>query len=157
MRDSVNSEQLAVKERPILFSTEMVQAILDGRKTETRRAVTSANTVGFTLKKELMDFTRIFANNPFGVKVKHKRDGSVNSDTLWRGQCKWQEGDLLYVRETWARGCKEADPYCHCDTKELQKENHFYVYKADTPDAKYPLDWDDASRNGIIQMGLSLC
>ena len=113
-----------MNERPILFSMEMVQAILDERKTQTRRVIKPQP------EYELNRGDRFYTTE--GIP-------------MYEFTCPYgKPGDLLYVRETWARGCKEADPYCHCDTDELQKENHYYVYKADTPDAKYPLDWDDA-------------
>lgn len=87
------------KELPILYSTDMVNAVIEGRKTQTRRVVTANNTVGFVIKKKLLDFSTIYLNGILGVKVKE-----LATDALWRGECKWQPGDLLYVRETFAWG-----------------------------------------------------
>ena len=121
-----------MRERPIIFTTEMVQAILDGRKTQTRRVIKPYPEI---VTGDMLSQYRWYAANhgDFCGDVERELKPPYG-----------YPGCLLYVRETWARGCKEADPYCHCDTDELQKENHYYVYKADTPDAKYPLDWDDA-------------
>ena len=83
------------KERPILFSTDMVRAILDDRKTVTRRIISAGTTAGFAVKKKSLDFSQIYGNGIFGVKVAGE-DG-----TLWRGQCRYQPRDYLYVKETW--------------------------------------------------------
>lgn len=76
------------KERPILFSGPMVRAILEGRKTQTRRIVKSKGT----------------------WDVLHNPD----SDRVWPGaedECgDWQDfecpygnvGDVLWIREAWA-------------------------------------------------------
>lgn len=82
--------------KPILFNTEMVQAILDGRKSCTRRLVKPqpdekhAFPLGFVIdsteKKKVGCFE--FGINEYG--------GSM--------QCAkppYQPGDILYVRETW--------------------------------------------------------
>lgn len=77
-----------MKERPILFSTEMVQSILEGRKTMTRRI----------LKDPL----------PIGVHWWQVSDGEliyriVDSKTV-QTHCKCpygQPGDQLWVREKW--------------------------------------------------------
>ncbi|KDD65352.1 hypothetical protein V466_29280 [Pseudomonas mandelii PD30] len=100
-----------VKERPILFSTPMVRAILEGLKTVTRRAVNPQPVLtegsGFSWKGHL-----------FG-------SGSNNRETsrnFSRHCCPYgKPGDRLWVRETWARA-GNGDPgyltyratYPHC-------------------------------------------
>jgi hypothetical protein len=82
-----------MKERPILFSAEMVRAILDGRKTQTRRVVKpqpdsrfvicGTDDLGFWLEETTTDECGPTFASPYGVP-----------------------GDRLWVRETWAiRDC----------------------------------------------------
>jgi uncharacterized protein YqfB (UPF0267 family) len=87
-----------IKEIPILFSTPMVQAILAGRKTQTRRIIKSRHESGL-----------------FQVS-RRKSDGQIISiESLdWDERnceknitCPYgQPGDLLWVRESW-RGVKQ--------------------------------------------------
>lgn len=75
-----------MRERPILFSTEMVKAILDGRKTCTRRAIK-------------------FPNGMTGRPVGKTGDNSNPLGVMYPGGIKrppCQPGDILYVRETWS-------------------------------------------------------
>lgn len=69
---------------PILFNTEMVQAIMDGRKTVTRRI----------LKHD----TRALLNSPYC-----KTHPEVPDKQIIEKLCKspYEQGDVLYVRETW--------------------------------------------------------
>ena len=69
---------------PILFNAEMVQAILDGRKTVTRRI----------LKHD----TRALLNSPYC-----KTHPEVPDKQIIEKLCKspYEQGDVLYVRETW--------------------------------------------------------
>lgn len=81
-----------MKQLPILFSTEMVQAILDGRKTQTRRIV----------KPQPIDNTEVDGNFFEG---NHTGFVKVDGHPYWQHQfahefCKYGTGDLLYVRET---------------------------------------------------------
>lgn len=66
-------------EKPILFNTEMVQAILEGRKTCTRRV----------LKQP-------FEVHPNGFITKRK-----GNERLIPYEAPYKVGDILYVRETW--------------------------------------------------------
>lgn len=84
--------------KPILFNTEMVRAILDGRKTCTRRVIKPqpdekhTYPLGFvtdsTEKKEVGCFG--FAANEYGGSIQYVKP-----------PYRYAPGDILYVRETW--------------------------------------------------------
>lgn len=83
--------------KPILFSTEMVQAILAGRKTQTRRVCKTspeANIMGFYVKRRLWDSSIEENPNPIGHIAKFNW-GEVKS--------KYTEGDIIWVRETFQK------------------------------------------------------
>ena len=85
--------------KPILFNTEMVRAILDGRKTCTRRLVKPqpdekhTYPLGFvtdsTEKKEVGCFG--FGINEYGGSIQYAKPPYG-----------YAPGDILYVRETWS-------------------------------------------------------
>jgi len=82
-----------VKERPILFSAPMVRAILEGRKTVTRRAVKFPfidRAVGCELSGNEIGLEEIRNNCPYGVP-----------------------GQRLWVRETFACGLCTDQPYAY--------------------------------------------
>lgn len=83
----------AIKERPILFSAPMVRAILEGRKTVTRRAIKVQ--------------PHIDASGNFCVgRSNYGQDGYGRPVTkhFVNGCCPYgKPGDRLWVRETWAR------------------------------------------------------
>lgn len=82
--------------KPILFNTEMVRAILDGRKSCTRRVIKPqpygkcTYPLGFvtdsTEKKEVGCFG--FGIDEYGGSIQYAKPS-------------YQPGDILYVRETW--------------------------------------------------------
>lgn len=72
---------VSVRERPLLVSAEMVRAILDGRKTQTRRVVRNQSRA-LHLGMETPEFrASVIRRCPYG-----------------------QPGDRLWVRETWIIG-----------------------------------------------------
>lgn len=92
-----------MKEHPMLFKTEMVQAIDDNRKTQTRRIMTERNCY-HSVPFEHLDFSKIYKNGT-GIKVhaKPEYDSIYGEGTIWRVTPRIQPGDLIWVRETWRR------------------------------------------------------
>ncbi len=112
-----------MKERPIVFNTEMIQVILDDRKTQTRRVI----------KPQFL--------NPTWTGTRWVESGNDNT-VHFEIKCPYGKiGDRLWVRETWCAFVKE-----HIIDSP-------YVYKSDMRDAEseecrqeyirlgYPYQW----------------
>ena len=103
--------------KPILFNTEMVRAILDGRKTVTRRVIKPQT---------------VTSNTPDGQVVRSLDDFIASNAKDAELPCvacsPYQVGDVLYVRETFV---KADDGYHYradatSDSEQLRKD---YGYK----------------------------
>jgi hypothetical protein len=92
------------KERPIIFSTPMVHAILQGRKTQTRRVVKPQ-------PKDILIQPGVEGKPDWALCNVIPKSGVClnqygNQDWL---KCPYgQPGDLLWVRETWNKRTPEA-------------------------------------------------
>lgn len=102
--------------RPILFNRDMVQAILDGRKTVTRRLVKPqpwkdmVYKLGYCTHGDKKDIGKYgFGSCPCGGNVRYVKPP-------------FQLGDVLYVRETWN--------ICNMD---IEDNSMTFIYRADEP------------------------
>jgi hypothetical protein len=110
-----------VKERPILFSAPMVRAILEGRKTVTRR-IFKHRTV------ERSDgFVDVYSGPDIDSWIGTFRPGGMFTSPYG------EPGDRLWVRETW---CRRWD--------ETRSDWDGFYYRADGVDV---LDRDDHSKS----------
>ena len=92
--------------KSILFNTEMVQAILDGRKTVTRQVIKPHNPFRSDNYKQGSYGLWIDATTDNGDKCGHVKDYSVSpcwqTFSYYIKNCApYKVGDILYVRETW--------------------------------------------------------
>ena len=85
---------------PILFNTEMVRAILDGRKTVTRRLIKSQHLIGLLPDKCKNGTPEEFLKEKkFMFKPYCDMTDAELIETAYNPP--YQPGDILYVRETW--------------------------------------------------------
>lgn len=101
-----------MKEIPILFSGKMVQAILKGWKTQTRRVVKFPADY---------DGKSVWSNGIYGIKYSSNEfEGCVK-----RLSAKWQIGDLLWVRESSCKNNTQTGwPYMYKASEETHYVNH---------------------------------
>lgn len=82
--------------KPILFNTEMVKAILDGRKTATRRALADG---------ECFEKRHGLDRKPYKFKTgewRFDKQTAFDDYKTYTLKSPYQPGSVLYVRETWA-------------------------------------------------------
>ena len=121
--------------KPILFNTEMVRAILDGKKTQTRRIINP---------QPVRPLNYIMAGSNHGkwkqiddALAKHWKMGELpeiskeEAARLWTPPC--HGNDILWVRETWVN--LPVSPGGH-----TRLMRGVYYYKADVPDIR-PATW----------------
>ncbi|HHH1854177.1 TPA: morphogenetic protein [Yersinia enterocolitica] len=97
-----------MNEKPILFNSEMVNAILSGRKTQTRRIISEKTLHLFGVAAS--------AGECHPIELCDQRSQSYYLDFCPLGK----PGDQLWVRETWAR-------------YNIDQTSHDMAYRATTP------------------------
>lgn len=131
-----------MKERPILFSTPMVQAILDGRKTITRRIINPqpapcdhSSFIEASWRNEPTTWQCFDDSNEwYCARCGNGVDYEGNGMKCRQGKA----GDILWVRETWRKFCYVDEyGYTHFDDERIE-------YAADNPEPIYELDADGA-------------
>lgn len=112
VRASAATEAGAVRERPILFSSSMVRAILDGRKTQTRRIVKDEWAHGFARSESFGYRTRPLQRESGAADFVTFSEPYTEhaGEPVWFyswGNSRWlrcpygSPGDRLWVKETW--------------------------------------------------------
>lgn len=82
-------QEILKNSKPILFNTDMVRAILDGRKTVTRRLPSKR------IEDKWIDYEEwVTAVAPTG-------SASLTEKEFYEQYPPYHQGDILYVRETW--------------------------------------------------------
>lgn len=94
--------------KPILFNTENVRALLEGRKTVTRRVV----------KPQPLDKPMVFNDVEEGINIVCHIAGK---EVLYNYFPPYQPGDILWVRETWAKSMAGTFMY-RADDKAIMVE-----------------------------------
>lgn len=102
--------------KPILFNTEMVRAILDGRKSCTRRIVKPQQLIVMLPDKCKNGAPEEFLKEK---KLMFKPYCDMTDIELINTAYKatYQPGDILYVRETWGEGYEEGTYIYRADDK----------------------------------------
>ncbi len=120
-------------ERPILFNTDMVKAILSGQKTQTRRIVKPQPNEGYRLDRVEGKFlrTKEFKDRTPDDEYIGTVVGQINPPYLI--------GDTLWVRETWSK----IEDFKNYTDLEIDKDLE-YLYKCD----------DNGKEHSFIDVGV---
>ena len=128
------------REKPILFNTDMVRAILDGRKTVTRRVVKP--------QPVWVEQDKKYRVCPSGWWWGLDRIRAIDNNELFAQMLKveaapYNVGDILYVRETWAfNPCDKCGHACDTQAPDIYSSAEgCFIYRAnygETEDDSFP-------------------
>ena len=135
-----------MKERPIIFNGEMIRAILDGRKTQTRRPVRPQPQLDES-RYEHGFWMRDYDVPEDWVYMHRRANGIIYPLDNSAIECPYSVGDRLWVRETWRVGAwsentgslaidYRADGYCRAEWIEIPDDdgdifNMYWVQSTD--------------------------
>lgn len=96
--------------RPLLFSAPMVRALLEGRKTQTRRVLSRSNSTMDGSRANAEQWSALLLSDcatvDDGLRVwqyLHVKNGDSRWDgAINRVRCRWEIGDTFWVKEAWA-------------------------------------------------------
>lgn len=148
-----------MKERPILFNAEMVRAILEGRKTQTRRVITKIG----QFKEWIIDDQKIVNCQDYLSYHEEKHGFHKIEDRA--NMCPYGAvGDRLWVRETWklhsfvegwplnfqyqADGAVGEENSNYTDS--LKYENWYEKICTEETDYLYKINWPDRDEEGYF-------
>ena len=129
-----------MKERPILFQPDMVQAILEERKTQTRRTLKPQPPSWVGSERERVGvWMHMYGMHPAGECGNNNcACGSGNKEykAMWTAKCPYGDvGDILWVREAWKfTGINEDGEVCivfkdgtrkYIDPSSLEREEYW--------------------------------
>lgn len=131
------------KDVPIIFSRPMVRALLEGRKTQTRRII-KLPTKGEYVRPDMGGWaaTTVGGGNSFVVRRDGTREPARETVAIWNqttGTCiamNYHPGDRLWVREAVAR----------IDNSEFG-EASYWQYRADTNGTDFAGDWPPETKD----------
>lgn len=129
--------------KPILFNTEMVLAILDGRKKNTRRVIKFPRN-RFTGEIPKHDDIKIYSPLVFSEKISFHVEPFYCFDT----KVPYERGDFLYIRETWRISNLDYDDklaYIVYKASENEKDEGCRTVKL--PDDKFEKLYDSMAEN----------
>lgn len=112
-----------MKERPILFSAPMVRAILDGKKTQTRRIIQSPakgmQKSGATVIKYRPPGDPWYKDHVFSMRSRHGVWGDYTQERFLQFCPQGQPGDRLWVKETWGVRISHSCAMDACDCADV--------------------------------------
>lgn len=117
-------------EKPILFNTEMVKAILEGEKTVTRRIIKLPKHV----EEQENGLYTLYAEGGAYIDAKFETVKDYINPP-------YKIGDILYVRETWCDTTKDLK-----DDSDLEVGGCRYIFKVDDNGHRQPIIEVDVKR-----------
>lgn len=127
-------------EKPILFNTAMVRAILEGKKTQTRRPLKRGENHWYPIDYEYVKTEKIYRSPEGAWTIPKNHNGMYHAlfkPNNWHSITTalfppYQIGDVLWVREAWS---------------DYDGKTQYY-YRADYPDGTITYEWPELDEFG---------